>query len=466
MIAPLLALALAAVDPCAPVQPVPPDPVTAQAYREVADAELAADHATAPRRRTETRSRAIPRTRPPAPRCSGSAPRTALIHSRTGSGVWTRRTSPAPRARSRPRSPRTGTPRRRSSAASRATSSATTRRRSGSCARPSENPAHREEARFYLGLLAPARRRRRAGVVAPRGRRHEPRAREPRARFLARLARRDGRLILSLVAESGWDSNVNLGPGGPEGPAAQSDGTAALSASILWRPSGARGPYLRAAGLLHNLAQLDAYDSGRRRGGGRVAAQGREARRGGRVRVRSPDPRRRRLPRRAPPARVGLAPPRPRGRGRELCRAVRVVRRRVVAVLGGAASGGGAGHARRDPAPPARARVRRRARRRAGERAVLLGARAACRGSAPPRAGPARRGPRADAPRATTSSTRRSARAVATRTSTARPSWRWTWPTAGPRAPASSAGTRARTWTRWRTTSSRPTVAIGYTLGL
>ena len=42
MIAPLLALALAAVDPCAPVQPVPPDPATAQAYREVADAELAA----------------------------------------------------------------------------------------------------------------------------------------------------------------------------------------------------------------------------------------------------------------------------------------------------------------------------------------------------------------------------------------------------------------------------------------
>ncbi len=261
MIAPLLALALAAVDPCAPVQPVPPDPVTAQAYREVADAELAAgsrDSAAAAYRDALARDP------------SDEASRAALQRLCAAHG-------PDPFQDGLRRMDAEDLP-----GAARAFEAAFAADGNASAAllggiaryelgddeaaerllRAAErDPAHREEARFYLGLLALREGDGARASSLLEGAATNPALASP-ALDLARLARRDGRLIFSLVAESGWDSNVNLGPGGPEGPAAQSDGTAALSASILWRPSGARGPYLRAAGLLHNLAQLDAYDLG------------------------------------------------------------------------------------------------------------------------------------------------------------------------------------------------------------
>ena len=78
--------------------------------------------------------------------------------------------------------------------------------------------------------------------------------------ILARFARRDGRLVLSLLAESGWDSNVTLTPNGtPNGPPA-TDGVYALSGSVLFRPVGNEGPYVRLGGFLQNQLQLGAYD--------------------------------------------------------------------------------------------------------------------------------------------------------------------------------------------------------------
>jgi tetratricopeptide (TPR) repeat protein len=259
MIATLLALGLAAVDPCAPVQPVAPDPATARVYRDVADADLAAgsrDGAAAAYRDALARdpedgaSRAALQRlcaaggndpfqeglrRMDAEDLPGAARAFEAAHSADGN-------------------------------ASAALLGGIARYELGDDAaaerllRAAErDPAHREEARFYLGLLALREGDGARAASLLEGAATNPALASP-ALDLARVARRDGRVILSFVAESGWDSNVNLGPGGPDGVAALSDGSASLAASALWRPQGARGPYLRAGGLLHELATQDAYD--------------------------------------------------------------------------------------------------------------------------------------------------------------------------------------------------------------
>ena len=54
-------------------------------------------------------------------------------------------------------------------------------------------------------------------------------------------------LVLTVLAESAWDSNVTLAPAGAV-PGPQPDAVGALTATALWRPRGAAGPYARAAG--------------------------------------------------------------------------------------------------------------------------------------------------------------------------------------------------------------------------
>lgn len=122
-------------------------------------------------------------------------------------------------------------------------------------------PAHRDTARLYLGLLA-LRRGAAADAAARFDSVSENAAIAPLAADLARAARREGRLVLAVTAESGWDSNVNLGPGLPVGPAAQRDTAFALGGSALWRPWGRQGPYLRAVGSVREQARLGAYDLG------------------------------------------------------------------------------------------------------------------------------------------------------------------------------------------------------------
>lgn len=120
-------------------------------------------------------------------------------------------------------------------------------------------PPHRDEARLYLGLLAL-----RAGAAAEAGALFQSAAANPAlervASDLARLARRDGRLVLSVLAESGWDSNVTLASDGTPGVPPESDGLYALSGAALFRPKGTKGPYVRLGGFLQRQMQLGTYD--------------------------------------------------------------------------------------------------------------------------------------------------------------------------------------------------------------
>lgn len=119
------------------------------------------------------------------------------------------------------------------------------------------SPAHREAARLHLGLL-----RLRAGDAGEAAALLDASAYGPAlggvARDLAKYARRDGRVVVSFLAESGWDSNVTLAP--PDVAGAESDGALGLTAAVLWRPRGASGPYLRASGGMTEQLSLDAYD--------------------------------------------------------------------------------------------------------------------------------------------------------------------------------------------------------------
>jgi tetratricopeptide (TPR) repeat protein len=120
-------------------------------------------------------------------------------------------------------------------------------------------PPHREEAQFYLGLLA-LRSGSSSEAAALFASASANPALERAANDLARLARRDGRFVMSIFAESGWDSNVNLAPSGaPLGPPA-SDGLYALTGTGLFRPKGPEGPYFRLSGFLQEQATLDAFD--------------------------------------------------------------------------------------------------------------------------------------------------------------------------------------------------------------
>jgi hypothetical protein len=90
---------------------------------------------------------------------------------------------------------------------------------------------------------------------------------------MARLASRDGRLVLSLSLGLGADSNPALVPKGASsgsGGGMMGNGTSAymtngdglydIGAAALWRPEGPVGPYLRAGGALHHYFDKTAYD--------------------------------------------------------------------------------------------------------------------------------------------------------------------------------------------------------------
>jgi tetratricopeptide (TPR) repeat protein len=117
------------------------------------------------------------------------------------------------------------------------------------------HPPHRAEASFYLGLLALRAGERERAVALLDAARASP-ALEVPADELARAARLGGRVVLSLAAEAGWDSNVNLAPTGDPALVPEGDTIAALRAAALIRPWGAGAPYVRAAGLLHEPVDL------------------------------------------------------------------------------------------------------------------------------------------------------------------------------------------------------------------
>lgn len=120
------------------------------------------------------------------------------------------------------------------------------------------SPAHRETARLYLGFL-----RLRAGDATEASRLFDAAAGRPAlaavARDMGRLARRSGRLLLSVLAESAWDSNPTLAPSGAD-PGPEPDGAGGLTAELAWRPLGQSGPYLRATGGLTEHLSLGDLD--------------------------------------------------------------------------------------------------------------------------------------------------------------------------------------------------------------
>lgn len=258
----VLALLLGAADPCAPVvSAAKPSEAAARAYRQVADSELATGS-------TET---------------AVSAYRDALANdaSDDASRAALRRICEAPPA---PDPFREGL-RRMDAGEYRAAAEAFHEVRGGADAAPSAAllegicrfelgedeagrllfeeaaayPPHRDEARLYLGLLAL-----RAGSAAKAGALFQSAAENPAlervASDLARLSRRDGRLVLSFLAESGYDLNVTLAPNGTPGGPPAADGLYALSGAALFRPKGTEGPYLRLGGFLQEQMQLGAYD--------------------------------------------------------------------------------------------------------------------------------------------------------------------------------------------------------------
>jgi tetratricopeptide (TPR) repeat protein len=122
-------------------------------------------------------------------------------------------------------------------------------------------PDHRDHARFYLGLVSL-----RSGSPAEAASLFDSVAGHPAlaraASDLARAARSESRLVVSLLAQSGWDSNVNLAPSGLPGFVPSSDFTYALAGSALYRPLGPSGPYARLGGQIQEQLELGAYDGG------------------------------------------------------------------------------------------------------------------------------------------------------------------------------------------------------------
>jgi hypothetical protein len=109
------------------------------------------------------------------------------------------------------------------------------------------DPASAAPARLFLGLLA--LRHGRPGEAAPLidAAAADPLL-SPVAQGLSRDVQRLGRVVVSVLAEGGWDSNAKLAPGSSVAPPGADDGFAGGAAVISAAPWGENGAYARAAG--------------------------------------------------------------------------------------------------------------------------------------------------------------------------------------------------------------------------
>ncbi|HET9158761.1 MAG TPA: hypothetical protein VFN91_18960 [Myxococcaceae bacterium] len=121
------------------------------------------------------------------------------------------------------------------------------------------DPAVAESASFFLGLIA---LRRGDGDRASRLFDQAGRAvgLEDAARQLARTAQQEGHVVLSVASELVYDTNVALRPDGAPLTVPGPDGSAGLSVMALVRPWGTPGPYLRVEGQLSKQFTLDQLD--------------------------------------------------------------------------------------------------------------------------------------------------------------------------------------------------------------
>ncbi|WP_242392588.1 hypothetical protein [Anaeromyxobacter oryzisoli] len=122
-----------------------------------------------------------------------------------------------------------------------------------------KDPDHAEAARFFQGLVA-LRRGRSDEAAALLQASAADRHLAPLALGLSRLARREGRLVLSVLAETGWDSNVDLTPDGAPGAARAGDGSAGLTALAHYAPMGDTGPFAQVTAHAREQLTYDALD--------------------------------------------------------------------------------------------------------------------------------------------------------------------------------------------------------------
>ncbi len=122
-----------------------------------------------------------------------------------------------------------------------------------------QDPEHREAARFFLGLVAMREGRNDRAVELLQASAVDRRL-APLATDLSRLARREGRLVLSILLETGYDSNVDLTPDATRGVLGAGDGSAGATALARYEPFGDTGPFLRAAAHWRDELTYDAFD--------------------------------------------------------------------------------------------------------------------------------------------------------------------------------------------------------------
>lgn len=262
MIGPLLLTALlaqAAPDPCAPVPTLEPDREAAAAYGAVADEERAAG-------REDSAAAAYRSALGHDP--SNARARTALADlcaARRGREDFTRgielfRAGKCPEALE----PLAAAHAQGNPAAALLEGICLYRagqdERAATALRDAErDPASAAPARLFLGLLA--LRHGRPAEAAPLidAAAADPML-SPVARGLSRDLQRLGRVVVSLLAEGGWDSNASLEPGSSISPPGAGDGFAGGAAVVSAAPWGENGAYARAAASWRNQFRLGDLD--------------------------------------------------------------------------------------------------------------------------------------------------------------------------------------------------------------
>jgi hypothetical protein len=239
-------LAQLAPGPCAPVAPLPPDPTGAAIYLDIAAEEQAAGRTDSAAAAYRTALALDPRN----PRAAAPLAELCRAHRREQSfahGLALVRAGNCPAAIDPLEAARAQGDR------SAALLVGICRYRTGqdgeasAALREAEaDPDTQPSARLFLGLLA--LRRGRAAEASPllAAAAADPLL-APVAGGLSREARRAGRLVLSALAEAGWDSNVDLAPGSSLAPSGAGDAFGRATGAATLSPWGERGPYARAA---------------------------------------------------------------------------------------------------------------------------------------------------------------------------------------------------------------------------
>ena len=125
-----------------------------------------------------------------------------------------------------------------------------------------KHPNTAATASFFLGLVALRQGDDdRATLLLDAAAAQDDRLKSPAATLL-KVARRDGRLVLSALTEIGFDSNVELLPDGSQTTGGSADGSALVASGLILRLFGPSGPYARIAGQYRQQFVVSSYDLG------------------------------------------------------------------------------------------------------------------------------------------------------------------------------------------------------------